>query len=124
MKNITEQLLSESVSADEKQEIFLSMIKHIGSVGADLSYVGMIQNLLLVMQKNIKTFEEKRIFGEKDLKEYVQKYKEFQKENLKYQVWLKGSLKDCAEVEAVLKYDRVHTGPDRCGEQQNWKQSL
>lgn len=108
MKDIIESLLQESMPEEEKYQIFLLSMRSLGKAGTDPSYAKIIQELLPVIQKNIKTLEEQKIFSQNELEEYVQKYELFQKEKMKYQVWLTGEPEDCQAVERILNYDKVH----------------
>lgn len=108
MKDIIERLLQKSTPEEEKYQIFLLSMKSLGKAGTEPSYAKTIQELLLIIQRNIKTFEERQLFSENELKEYIQKYEMFQKENMKYQIWLMGKPEDCQAVRRILNYDKIH----------------
>lgn len=108
MKDIVESLLQESTPEEEKYQIFLLSMRSLGKDGTDPSYAKIIQELLPIIQKNIKTFEKQKIFARNELEEYVQKYELFQKEKIKYQVWLTGKPEDCQAVRRILNYDKIH----------------
>ncbi len=100
-------LLLENVTEKEKYVLLLKTIKYLRKVEDDASYKDMIQEIFLLIEKNIENFE-KKIFSNNEIYEYIQKYERFWVEYLKYQIWLVGNVKDCEEVRKLLNYDKVH----------------
>ena len=111
MKNI-DHLLKKETDLKTKYQGLLESIKILEKVQGNKSYTGMIDEMISVIEKNINTFESQKLFLQEELQEYINLYRNFATEIMKYQVGLIGDPKDCCVVRQILDYSKVHC----CGE--------
>ncbi len=107
MKNI-DHLLKKETDLETKYKEFLESIKILEKAQGNKSYIGMINEMIPVIEKNVNTFECQKQFLQEELQEYVNIYHNFVAEVMKYQVGLIGDPKDCYIVKQILDYSKVH----------------
>lgn len=107
MKWINE-LLQKEKRANQKYYAFLETVKIIRKYEEDNSYSHYISELIPMIEKNIRTFDEHHDFLDEEIREYADKLQVFWDETLKYQVWLAGQKKDCEDVCNILNNQKVH----------------
>ncbi len=103
-----EVLLQEEITIDKQYYIFLKTIKFLREMENDFSYRQIIEEIFPIAEKNVVSFEKEKHFLKDEIQEYVQKYRIFWIEYLKYQIWLMGNIEDCKNVEKVLNFEKVH----------------
>lgn len=103
------QLLREDIPLDEKNRIFLESVRYLRKSEHLVSYHEMLIKISNMAENVIKGLNESGgIIAGEPVRQYVAEYELFLKEQLKYQVFLYGSVNACANVRALLNEDKVH----------------
>ena len=101
-------LLEKNSSIEQKYNAFLKSIKVLREIENNWSYRKFINEITPLVGGLVETFEREKHFEQGKLMEYIQKYKTFWVEYMKYQVWLIGNAQDCSTVKELLDYNKVH----------------
>ena len=101
-------LLYDNISIQEKCDILMKSIELIEKMMKDESYSTLISEIMPDIEKNLDVFDEKGEFCEDLLIPYINKYEIFQRECMKYQVYLVGNASDCSEIKNYMNNEKVH----------------
>lgn len=101
------ELLNKDTDTRKKYNILMNSVNSLQKE-ADYGHENILEKILPIATKIIETFSHSQTFSEEDLGTYIQQYKLFYKEQLKYQVWLTGYPGNCKTVESLMDNRKVH----------------
>ncbi len=106
-------LLEEDTPIELKYETLLRSIKVLQLDEQQNGFETLLNELILLIEKNIDSFEREKKFLPDVMKKYVQKYKSYWNEYMKYQLLLVGSEEDRRAVKQILNYERIHLAGEK-----------
>lgn len=101
-------LLEKDSTLEQKYSTLLKSIKVLQTIENNWSFRKYIDDMISLVGNIVETFETNKYFKDKELEEYVLKFKIFWNEYMKYQLWLIGTEQDCKAVKELLNYNKVH----------------